>query len=140
MPSAVSLIKLTYIQAGGIEIVKEMNAGPLYAMFYWAVYIPPLLACYPLCYILLYLSIHCDKGEYASIAAEQRPPDPKDWDVESGPSVIAEEYDEASLEAESDSTNGEDSEEPEVEPRIIEGSVNSDATPRYGSVNNQLQV
>ena len=71
MPSAVSLIKLTYIKAGGIEIVKEMNAGLLYVLFYWSLSVTPTLVCYPLCYMLLYHLIHCDKGEYASIAADQ---------------------------------------------------------------------
>ena len=113
-----------------------MSAEELYFLFYWSLSVTPTLACYPLCYMLLYLLIHCDKGEYTSITADQRPPDPNDWDVESESSVIAEQHDEASLEAESDSINGEDPEEPEVEPLIIEGSVNSDATSRYGSINN----
>ena len=60
-------------------------------------------------------------------------------------SVIAEQHewqeqDEDCLGAESDSINGEDPEEPEVAPFIIEDNVNGDATPRYGSINNQMQV
>ena len=60
--------------------------------------------------------------------------------MESESSVIAEQHDEASLEAESDSINGEVPEEPEDEPLIIEDSINSDATPRYRSISNRLQV
>ena len=142
LPSAILYILLTYFRAGGIGIFEEMSAGPLYmyVLFYCALYIPPTLVCYPLCYMLLYLLIHCDKGEYASIAAEQRPPDPNDWDVESESSAIAEQQDEESLGAESDSINGENPEELEVEPLINESSINSTIAPRYGSVSNQLQV
>ena len=129
---------LTYFEASGIDIIEEIVAGPLYVLFYCTLSIPPLLACYPLCYMLLYLLIHCDKEEYASIAAEQRPPDPNDWDVESESSAIAEQQDEESLGAESDSINGEDPEELEVEPLINESSINSIIAPRYGSINNQL--
>ena len=39
---------------------------------------------------------HCDKGEYIRFGADQRPPDPRDWDVESEASVTEGEHDEAS--------------------------------------------
>ena len=42
-----------------------------------------MLICIPLIYIVLNLEAHCSRGEYISFAADQRPPDPSDWDVES---------------------------------------------------------
>ena len=107
-------------------------------------YVCPML-CYPLVIITWYVLFHCNESEDISFSAEQRPPDPNDWDVESESSAIAEQHewqeqDEDRLGAESDSINGEDPEEPEVAPFIIEDNVNGDATPRYGSINNQMQV
>ena len=46
-------------------------------------------------YLVKYSKAHCSKGEYISIAAEQRPPDPRDWDAESEASVTEGEHDEA---------------------------------------------
>ena len=34
-----------------------------------------------------FLEAHCSRGEYISFAADQRPLDPRDWDVESGTSI-----------------------------------------------------
>ena len=48
---------------------------------------PYVLICVPLAYIVLNLEAHCSRGEYISFAAEQRPPDPRDWDVESETSI-----------------------------------------------------
>ena len=56
----------------------------------------PVLVFYPLWYIILYLETHCDKGEYISIAADMRPPDQRDWDMESEASVTEREQDKAS--------------------------------------------
>ena len=49
----------------------------------------PILLCGPLIYIVQFLEAHCSRGEYISFAADQRPPDPRDWDVESGTSMKA---------------------------------------------------
>ena len=46
--------------------------------------------------VMIYLfTNHCDKGEYISIAADQGPPDQRDWDVESEASVTEREHDES---------------------------------------------
>ena len=50
------------------------------------------MICVPLIYIVRFLEAHCSRGEYISIAAEQRPPDPRDWDVESGTSIRTRRY------------------------------------------------
>ena len=54
--------------------------------------------------------LHCDRrGEYISIAADQRPPDPHDWDVESGTSVTDHEgqHDEDNIGRERGNVSGE---------------------------------
>ena len=58
-------------------------------LHYYAYPSLPVLICAPLACIVLNLEAHCSRGEYISFAAEQRPPDPRDWDVESGASVKA---------------------------------------------------
>ena len=58
-------------------------------LYYYAYRILSVLICVPLVYIVLNLEVHCSRGEYISIAADQRPPDPRDWDVESGTSIKA---------------------------------------------------
>ena len=109
-------------------------------LYYYAYISLPWQIYYPLVIITFYLVPHCNKGEYISFSAEQRPPDQCDWDVESKLSVIAEQHDEDRLGAKSDSINGENPEEPEVAHFIIGDNVNGDTTPRYGSINNQVQV
>ena len=56
-------------------------------LHYYAYPLLPMLICVPLAYIVQFLEVHCRRGEYISIAADQRPPDPRDWDVESGTSI-----------------------------------------------------
>ena len=56
-------------------------------LHYYAYPSLPVLICVPLIYIVQFLGAHCSRGEYISIAADQRPPDPRDWDVESGTSI-----------------------------------------------------
>ena len=63
-------------------------------VYYVAYVLLPMLIYFPLAYVIIYLSKHCDKGEYASFAADQRPPNPNDWDVESGTSVTSGQHDE----------------------------------------------
>ena len=88
----------------------------------------PTLICHPLGLVILYLHAHCGKGEYVSIAADQRPLDQCDWDEESESSVNEREHDEA--EGECGDINGEASGGPEHAPLIAD---NSDVTPTYGS-------
>ena len=63
--------------------------------YYFAYMLLPSHLCLPLIYIVKYLEAHCDRGEYASFAADQKPPDQHDWDVESGSSMTAGQQDEA---------------------------------------------
>ena len=53
------------------------------------------------------MEAHCSKEEYISIAEDQRPPDPRDWDVESEASVTEGEHDEANTAGESNIINSE---------------------------------
>ena len=92
--------------------------------------IVPTLICHPLGLVILYLHAHCDKGEYVSIAADQRPLDPRDWDEESESPLTEGQHDEASRQRESGDINGEASGGPERAPLIDD---NSDVTPTYGS-------
>ena len=62
------------------------------------------LICVPLMGVIHYLLDHDEEGEYISIAPEQRPPDPRDWDVESESDG---EHDETSNAGESCNTSGE---------------------------------
>ena len=70
------------------------DPDPIHITYYVAYMLLPLLIYFPLLFIIAYLADHCDKGEYASIAADQRPPNPSDWDVESQPSVTSGQHDE----------------------------------------------
>ena len=56
-------------------------------LHYYAYAFLPVLICAPLAYIVPFLEAHCSRGEYISFAADQKPPDPRDWDVESGTSI-----------------------------------------------------
>ena len=66
-------------------------------------------------YVMHYLSKHYNKGEYTSSTvtgeenADQRPPDPHDWDVESGTSVTDHEgqHDEDNIGRERGNVSGE---------------------------------
>ena len=83
--------------------ITDVDLTPLYDSDYMFF---PVLVCFPLSYVIVYLKDHCDKGEYASFAADQRPLDPRDWDVESGSSVTAGQQDEAGTGGASGGTNG----------------------------------
>ena len=84
----------------------------------------PYQICLPLFYIVLYLLVHCDKGEYASIVPDQRP---LDWDKESKSPVTEDEHDEASTEGEEGNVHGGVLGEPEQAPLVV------DIKPTYGS-------
>ena len=58
--------------------------------------------------VIHYLLDHDEEGEYNSIVPEQRPPDPRDWDVESESDG---EHEETSNAGESCNTSGEVSSE-----------------------------
>ena len=87
-----------------VDLLTELELKVLYDFDY--VFFP-VLAFYPLWYIIVYLETHCDKGEYISIGADMRPPDPRDWDMESETSVTEGEQDKASNGGESGNINDE---------------------------------
>ena len=66
-----------------IQVQAETDSYVLHFLYYMGYLTLPWLLCFPLIFVNFYLVHHCDKGEYISIAADQRPPDPRDWDVES---------------------------------------------------------
>ena len=76
------------------DYAKRSDQDPIHIMYYIANMSLPLLIYFPLGYVIVYLTSHCDKGEYASFAADQRPSDPSDWDVESQSSVTSGQHDE----------------------------------------------
>ena len=95
-------------------------------VYYSAYTILPWLICSPLMYVIFYLSTHCDKGEYASLAADQRPLHQRDWDEESGSSVTEGQQGEASRQGESGNINGEapgETEEMNIEIYENNGSI-----------------
>ena len=87
-------------------VSRNHDLKPLQYLHYSAYVLLPILLYGPLGYIVKYLAAHCDKGEYVSFAADQRPLDPHDWDVESGSSMTAGQQDEASTGGASGNTSG----------------------------------
>ena len=71
------------------DYVKR-DQDPVHITCYVAYMLLPLLIYFPLVYVIPYLVNHCDRG----FAADQRPPNPSDWDVESQPSVTSGQHDE----------------------------------------------
>ena len=65
-----------------LEIYSHSPPNRIHILYYVAYTLLPMLVCIPLMNVTFYLSKHCDKGEYASFAADQRPPDQRDWDKE----------------------------------------------------------
>ena len=121
--------------AGGMIVITDLNKTdmkPLTFLSYLAYFILPMLIYFPLGYAIVYIQFHCEKGEYVSFAADQKPLDPADWDVESGPSVTVRQHVEASMRRESDNINGEGPDETEESWRI-DISCNT----RYGAIQNQ---
>ena len=72
-----------------IYFYKTDRKNPSHFLQYYAYPSLPALICAPLMYIVQFLEAHCSRGEYISFAADQRPPDPRDWDVEPGTSMKA---------------------------------------------------
>ena len=105
----------------------EISALLLFHLFSETFVYVPYQICLPLFYILLYLLVHCDKGQYASIVPDQRPLDPRDWDKESESPVTEDEHDEASMEGEEGNVHGGVLGEPEQQPLAV------DIAPTYGS-------
>ena len=74
--------------------LAQRDPNPRHIAYYVAYMLLPLLIYFPLAHVIPYLPKHCDQGEYVSIAADQRPPNPSDCDVESQPSVTSGQHDE----------------------------------------------
>ena len=89
--SKVSLVIVSFISLICAIIViyfsKTERKDSLQFLHYYAYPSLPVLLCVPLIYIVQFLGAHCSRGEYISIAADQRPLDPRDWDVESETSI-----------------------------------------------------
>ena len=81
--------------SGLIYAAFDADSPVLYELYYLAYTFLPLLISGPLAVITYLIKAHCDKEEYISIAAHQKPPDQRDWDVESEASVTEGEHDEA---------------------------------------------
>ena len=91
--SSIILLVIVFLISLSCSIVISRNffkpdrKDILRFLHYYAYPLLPMLICVPLIYIVQFLEVHCSRGEYISIAADQRPPDPRDWDVESGTSI-----------------------------------------------------
>ena len=88
------------IMAVFCSITMLILAGQLEITFknYYLAYVAlPLFVSAPLIVIVVLSEGHCEQGEYTNLAAEQRPPDPHDWDidVESGSSMTEGQQDES---------------------------------------------
>ena len=99
--SSIVLIIIVFITSSSCAIYTLINLPeadrmqPLHILYYFAYLFLPMLICIPLIYIVKNLEVHCSRGEYISIGADQWPPNPRDWDVESKASVTKGEQDEA---------------------------------------------
>ena len=94
--------------SGGMTVLTELGKTkekPLPFLHYVAYLCLPMLTFMPLGVILHCLPFQCEKGEYVSFAADQMPRDPRDCDVESGPSVTERRQDEARTDGERNSIN-----------------------------------
>ena len=58
------------------------NVDPIIYLYTFACAFLPMLTAIPLLRITKVLEGHCTQGEYASCALDQRPPDPRDWDID----------------------------------------------------------
>ena len=118
--ASIALIMIVFITSSSCAIYTVINLPeadkmqPLHILYYFAYLLLPMFICIPLIYIVIDLETHCDKGEYISIGADQKPPDQRDWDVESEALVTEEEHDEASNARVGCNTNGVAPEGPEV--------------------------
>ena len=98
MSAIVPLFGLTYA-------AFDADSPVLYKLYYLAYTSLPSLINIPLTIVIIsFIKTHCDKGEYISIAADMRPLDQRDWDVESETDG---EHDEASTGGERNIINNE---------------------------------
>ena len=89
----VFLILLSYSIIISRNFLKTDRMDAQQFLHYYAYPALPILICVPLIYIVRFnLEAHCSRGEYISIAPDQRPPDPRDWDVESGTTIRTRRY------------------------------------------------
>ena len=88
--------KVLFVIVSGISLICAIiviyisiseGKDSLQFLHYYAYASLPVLLCVPLIYIVQFLGAHCSRGEYISIATDQRPLDPRDWDVESETSI-----------------------------------------------------
>ena len=116
--SIVLLVALAIVsETFAILYHSHIRTEPLLHKLYHVAYMILLMIMPPpLIYVIYYLEAHCDKGEYASFTADQRPLDQHDWDVESGSSMTAGQQDEAGPGGTSSDTSG-------VAPNETEDSV-----------------
>ena len=90
--AAVSLTIVILNKVGQLDVSLES--------YQIAYIILPLLLSVQLSIIMAFLVGHCEQGEYVSFASEQRPPDPRDWDIDVGSeSSLAEEQQDESEQA-----------------------------------------
>ena len=96
--------------------------------------------------VITYLNkTHCDKGEYISFPADMRPPEQRDWDVESEASVTEGEHDEANMGGEHNIINSEPPDpceldvESESEVKNDEASNAGESSNTNGEVPNETQ-
>ena len=89
---AVAIIAV-YVSILVLHLTRQLGVKNYYAS-YAAL---PFLVWIPLVFIVVLSEGHCEQGEYTSLAAEQKPPDPHDGDidVESGSSMTEEQQDES---------------------------------------------
>ena len=91
-----TVVMVSDITLGYVIVYTNILTGPIHTihlLYHFAYLLLPTLICDTLACIVIYLEAHCDKGEYVSFAADQRPLDPRDWDMKSG---TAAQQDEAS--------------------------------------------
>ena len=69
--------QLTHL-SGLIYAAFDADSPVLYKLYYLAYTFLPLLISGPLVVITYLNKTHCDKGEYISILADQKPPDQRD--------------------------------------------------------------
>ena len=115
--------------SGLIYAAFDADSPVLYKLYYLAYTFLPLLISGPLVVITYLIKAHGDKGEYISIPADQKPPDQRDWDVESEALVTEGEHDEANTGGERNIINSEP-------PDSCELDVESDSDGEHGEATN----
>ena len=115
--------------SGLIYAAFDADSPVLYKLYYLAYTFLPLLISGPLVVITYLIKAHGDKGEYISIGADMRSPDPRDWDVECEASVTEGEQDEANTGGERNIINSEP-------PVPCELDVESDSDGEHGEATN----